>query len=247
MKSNSGSQRGFTLLELLVVIAIIAILAGLLFPSLNRAKANAQRTTCLNNLKQINLGVHMYADEHNNVLSLSSTNKSSDVWTDYKSWMKGYVGLNGASSPQDTLFACPADTFRYEAGGRMERVPEGAHLQSKYNYSSYVFNSGNIRRDPPFLNEPFPGIAGVNLASIKTPTKTVLITEWPALDPYSWHQPQGIPPRQFGYNDAPNMVSFVDGHVQYTKIFWDANITPHHFEAWHYDPPSGYDYRWSGD
>ena len=176
MKLCFGFQRGFTVLELLVVIAIIAILAALLFPSLNRAKANAQRTTCLNNLKQINLGVHMYADDHNNVLSLTSTKKSSDVWTDYKSWMKGYVGLKGASSPQDTLFACPADTFRYEAGGRMERVPEGAHLQSKCNYSSYVFNAGNIRRDPPFLDAPFPGIAGVTLTSIKTPTKPVLVT-----------------------------------------------------------------------
>ena len=128
----------------------------------------------------------------------------------------------------------------------MEYVSEGAHLQSNCNYSSYVFNAGNIRKDYPFTNE-FPGIAGRKLTSIKTPAKTVLVAEAPALEPYSWHQPQAIPPGQHGYNDARNMVSFVDGHVNYIKIYWDSNTSPAHFEAWHYDPPAGYDYQWSGD
>jgi prepilin-type N-terminal cleavage/methylation domain-containing protein len=246
MFRNATTETGFTLIELLVVVAVIGILAGLLLPVVSSAKARAKRTACLNNLKQINLGVHMYTDDHGDVLSLVSADSSGAVFTDYKDWMKNYVGLHGVSSPQDALFACPADTFRYEAGGRMEYVSEGAHLQSNYNYSSYVFNAGNIRKDYPFTNG-FPGIAGRKLTSVKNPVKTVLVTEWPALDPYSWHQPQAIPPGQLGYNDARNMVSFVDGHIKYIKVFWDANTTPNHFQAWHYDPPAGYDYKWSGD
>ena len=61
-------EEAFTLIELLVVIAIIAILAGLLVPSLARSKDRAQRTLDLNNVKQILVGSHLYAsDSHDHL------------------------------------------------------------------------------------------------------------------------------------------------------------------------------------
>jgi len=56
-------KSGFTLIELLVVIAIIAILAAILFPVFAKAREKAKQTKCLNNLKQISMGISMYAQD----------------------------------------------------------------------------------------------------------------------------------------------------------------------------------------
>lgn len=61
----SNRRKGFTLIELLVVIAIIAILASMLLPALSRAKRSAKSAGCRNNLRQMTMGFHLYADENN--------------------------------------------------------------------------------------------------------------------------------------------------------------------------------------
>ena len=240
--STDRNPKAFTLVELLVVIGIIGILAALLLPVLSRAKAKAQRSACMNNLRQINLGVRMYADDSSDAFPAPRKNNGPpDAFTAYTKLMKSYLGMTGASSERAKLFTCPADTFYYDYN---DRVSEGLHLQSRYYYSSYAFNGGNFPMGKPPVPR-WPGIAGRKLSSIKEPVKTVLVTEFVALGPYSWHQPAGASGH---YNNAQDMVSFVDGHVRFIKIYWDGtNVIADHLEAWQYDPPLDYDYKWSGD
>jgi len=63
-------RAGFTLIELLVVIAIIAILAAILFPVFMTAKERGRQAKCLNNLKQLMVGIRQYCDDNNGIMPL---------------------------------------------------------------------------------------------------------------------------------------------------------------------------------
>lgn len=104
---------GFTLIELLVVISIIALLVALLLPALAGARAAAQQTSCLSNLRQLGISVFAYAADHKDSLMLAYES-GLPFHPQVAYAMSGYHGkLNvGRYLPAYDVFFCPTHTMR---------------------------------------------------------------------------------------------------------------------------------------
>jgi type II secretory pathway pseudopilin PulG len=169
---------------LLVVIAIIAILAAMLLPALQSAKATAQKVTCLNNLKQLSLGHQSYADENNGYYPLAYGPPEQD-WpstsSQYPTWprasMVDHLGFAAGfpyarppwSGPRtDQPFLCPAYLGKTPAMLNDDRF-SGAYISYTYNarlgvlyipWDAQVWDGSNIPKPPARLQSSGHNWAG---------------------------------------------------------------------------------------
>lgn len=207
MKKNKQNRKqrksAFTLIELLVVIAIISILAAILFPAFSQAREGARRIVCVSNMRQIGMGLQMYAQDHAERLPNASSSDVSNF---------GASDASGASvlatlaryTGSSQIFVCPSAS-----------PVRGTEAPTQESDSNYMANGV---------------IAGKSLAVLSTPDSIIFIQEnlqrshIARLRPsrngaqYSkWHETESGREQYSNIHLEGGVLLFGDGHVKWRK------------------------------
>jgi len=214
---------GFTLIELLVTIAIIAILAAILFPVFARARENARRSSCMNNLKQFGLAVMQYTQDYDETYPYANDYSHGGQWaTSMIFWseiLKPYHKSN-------QIFYCPSSPYspsrnpwpiygNYAANRRIlllsdsGKPPLSLAAVAAPAQTYLFFDAGTYSIDPANVTGP-KGVASYLPGTAKI-----------ANVPFSTWSPAGYSELQDDYENGRHFgginVTFADGHVKWLK------------------------------
>lgn len=130
---KQNRKKGFTLIELLVVIAIIGILAGMLMPALARAREQARRQSCLNNIMQILKGMKIYSSENRERFPLYTGQNEDQPHTHFGLLVAaGYLG-------DYAILWCPSSTTKTKASPTFIGQPNFNWVNSGDAYTAYAY------------------------------------------------------------------------------------------------------------
>ncbi|WP_386821532.1 type II secretion system protein [Luteolibacter algae] len=230
MKTHRKPKYGFTLVELLVVITIIAVLAGVVFSVANRARLAAKASTCVSNLRQCGLSVHVIRDE-----GLENKGRTPPgYFPSYGGWIGGpgvawrqytiydligeqigaCIGDGGSyrwtTHPRDTFLNNPLSEVELAKGIPTEEIDFSGHPEQQiggfgYNHLVNGWTTPNSEDDSP-------GYKRTSLNTIDFPNRTILMAEQQTNSPGTIIGPYRQAPHG-NYKDKAHCL-FVDGHVE---------------------------------
>jgi prepilin-type N-terminal cleavage/methylation domain-containing protein/prepilin-type processing-associated H-X9-DG protein len=191
MKTFTGNKifRAFTLIELLVVIAIIAILAALLMPVLAKAKKRAAQAACINNGKQLGLGMKMYVDDNSDTFPGIASRHYGFHGEDWIYWRTNTAYPQFDKSPiltsipglQKPALRCPLDTSDVDRNSQTYPDDYGPYLFS-YSFTGYGLDTDGKNVGMSSVVDTSGGVTNKFLfkeGAVRNPGNKIMLAEEP--------------------------------------------------------------------